>query len=109
MNENEQRLQELNNYIAEIEDLNQKVEKQKEREKKLMKLLSAIMEKGIDIEQIYIQEVMSKKKTEEDQKYFIEKVEEIPEEEDIETDRKSARNKELLEIQEVFILINGRI
>jgi len=36
-------------------------------------------------------------------------VEEIPEEEDIETDRKSARNKELLEIQEVFILINGRI
>jgi len=40
----------LNNYIAEIEDLNQKVEKQKEREKKLMKLLSAIMEKGIDIE-----------------------------------------------------------
>jgi hypothetical protein len=30
--------------------LNIKFEKQKEREKKLMKLLSAIMEKGIDIE-----------------------------------------------------------
>ena len=34
----------------------------KERETKLMKLLSAIMEKGIDIENIYIQEVMNKKK-----------------------------------------------
>lgn len=74
-----------------------------------MKLLSAIMEKGIDIEQIYIQEVMSKKKSEDDQKYLIEKVEEIPEEEDIETDRKSVKNKELLEIQEVLMLIDYRI
>ena len=40
--------------MKEIELLNIKIEKQKEREKKLMKLLSAIMEKGIDIEQIYI-------------------------------------------------------
>lgn len=44
------------------------IQKLKERETKLMKLLSAIMEKGIDIEQIYIQEVMTKKK--EDQKYI---------------------------------------
>jgi len=34
----------------------------KDRETKLMKLLSAIMEKGVDIESIYIQEVMEKKK-----------------------------------------------
>lgn len=40
----------------------------KDRETKLMKLLSAIMEKGIDIEQIYIQEVMTKKK--DDKKYI---------------------------------------
>jgi len=52
---------------------------------------------------------MSKKKSEDDQKYLIEKVEEIPEEEDIETDRKSVKNKELLEIQEVLMLIDYRI
>ena len=36
-------------------------EKLKEREAKLMKLLSAIMEKGVDIEKIYVEQVMSNK------------------------------------------------
>lgn len=67
--------------------MNDKMEKFKEREKKLMKLLSAIMEKGIDIEQIYISEVMSKNKSEgsfgEGNKISAnERLEEIPEEQD---------------------------
>ena len=40
----------------------------KEREGKLMKLLSAIMEKGIDIESIYVDEVMNKKKDKDNKK-----------------------------------------
>jgi hypothetical protein len=36
------------------------VNKLKQREAKLMKLLSAIMEKGVDIESIYIEDVMKK-------------------------------------------------
>jgi hypothetical protein len=36
------------------DDLVKEVEKLKERESKLMKLLSAIMEKGVDIEKIYV-------------------------------------------------------
>ncbi len=45
----------------EIKELKSDIAKLKERESKLMKLLSAIMEKGIDIEQIYIEEVINKK------------------------------------------------
>ena len=48
------------NFREERQAFEIKIDKFKDREKKLMKLLSAIMEKGIDIEKIYISEVMSK-------------------------------------------------
>ena len=53
---------------GEYKEQKNQLQKMKERETKLMKLLGAIMEKGIDIESIYIQEVMNKKKEKDKEK-----------------------------------------
>lgn len=56
------------------------MEKLKEREAKLMKLLSAIMEKGVDIEKIYVEQVMNSKKTGQSAQNILNyQIEDIPE------------------------------